>query len=58
MVIEAASEEAAALPAEGKPIAARPHVIELDVDGSSVWVWRGADVAMGTAIVDALKAGK
>jgi len=46
-------EEAAA--AQSRPVAVRPHVIELDVDGASVWIWRGADVGMVTAIVDALK---
>ena len=37
---------------------ARPHSIELDIDGSSVWVWPGAEVAMVTAIIGALKASK
>ena len=37
---------------------ARPHSIELDIDGSSVWVWPGAEVAMVTAIIGALKAAK
>jgi transposase len=40
---------------ESRPVAVRPHVIELDVEGASVWIWRGADVGMVTAIVDALK---
>ncbi|PPD23760.1 MAG: IS66 family insertion sequence hypothetical protein [Methylocystis sp.] len=58
VVVEAWDE--ASLPpvpslSESKSIAARPHVIELDIDGTSVWVWRGADVAMVTAIVGALK---
>jgi transposase len=35
---------------------ARPHVIELDIDGVSVWIWREADVEIVTAIIDALKA--
>lgn len=35
---------------------ARPPVVELDVDGSSVWVWPGAETAMVTAIIGALKA--
>jgi transposase len=30
-------------------------VIELDVDGASVWIWRDADLGMVTAIIDALK---
>ena len=37
---------------------ARPHSIELDISGSSVWVWPGAEVAMVTAIIGALKAAK
>jgi transposase len=37
---------------------ARPHSIELDVDGASVWIWRGADPAMVTSIIGALKARK
>jgi transposase len=35
---------------------ARPHSIELEIDGSSVWVWSGAEVAMVRAIIGALKA--
>jgi transposase len=58
VVVEARDE--ASLPpvpslSESKSVAARPHVIELDIDGTGVWVWRGADVAMVTAIVGALK---
>ena len=43
--------------AEGKPDAC-PPVIELDVSGSSVWIWPDAEVAMVTAIIGALKAAK
>jgi transposase len=39
-------------------IEARPHSIELEVEGSSVWIWRGADPAMVTTIIAALKAGR
>jgi transposase len=39
-------------------VSARPHSIELDVDGASVWIWRGADPAMVTSIIGALKASK
>lgn len=39
-------------------IEARPHAIELDVNGTSVWIWREADAAMVTAIIAALKAGR
>jgi transposase len=41
-----------------EPSTLRPHSIELDVDGSSVWIWRDADPAMVTAIIGALKARK
>jgi transposase len=41
---------------ESKAVSVRPHVIELDIDGASVWIWRDADVAMITAVIDALKA--
>jgi len=30
----------------------------LDIKGSSVWVWSGADAAMVAAIIGALKAAK
>jgi len=43
--------------AESEPDA-RPPVIELDVAGSSVWIWPDAEVAMVTAIIGALKAAK
>lgn len=36
----------------------RPHAIELEIGGASVWVWRDADAAMVTAIIGALKASK
>jgi transposase len=61
VVIEA-REEASSTPApllsESKSATGaywRPHVIELDIDGANVWVWRDADVGMVRAIVDALK---
>jgi transposase len=44
--------------AGSKPGDARPHVIELDVEGSSVWIWPGAEVAMVRTIIGALKAAK
>lgn len=40
---------------ESKAAPVRPHVIELDIDGASVWIWRDANVEMITAIIDALK---
>jgi transposase len=39
-------------------VSARPHDIELEVEGSSVWIWGGADPAMVTSIIGALKARK
>ena len=43
---------------ESKPAAALPPVIELDVEGSSVWIWPGAETRMVTAIIGALKGAK
>ena len=58
-VVEAADGERVSLQAAPSERAtSRPHSIELDVDGSSVWIWRGADAAMVAAIVGALKAAK
>jgi transposase len=37
---------------------ARPHSIELDLDGASVWIWPCAEAAMVRAIIGALKAAK
>ena len=37
---------------------ARPHVIELDIGGDSVWIWGGADAAIVTAIIGVLKTSK
>ena len=39
-------------------ISTRPHNIELDIEGANVWIWRGADPAMVTSIIGALKARK
>ena len=44
--------------AESEAVAAQPPIIELDVEGSSVWIWRGADAAMVTSIIGALKVRK
>ena len=43
---------------ESKPVDGRPPVIELDVAGSSVWIWPDAEAAMVTAIIGALKVAK
>ncbi|MGJ0508198.1 MAG: IS66-like element accessory protein TnpA [Methylocystis sp.] len=56
VVVEPRGTAPAALPPERKAVAVRPHVIELDVDGASVWIWRDADLDMVTAIIDVLKA--
>ena len=39
-------------------VSVRPHDIELDIGGDSVWIWRGADVGMVTTVIRALKASK
>jgi transposase len=61
VVIEPLVAEPAALASHSIPPAARPHppspVIELDVGGANVWIWRDAPVGMVTAIIGALKAG-
>jgi transposase len=51
-VASAARPEAPELPSP------RSHAIELDIEGTSVWIWREAEVAMVTAIIAALKAAK
>jgi transposase len=43
---------------ETEAVSARRHNIELDIDGTSIWIWRGADPAMVTSIIGALKARK
>ena len=63
-VVEVASQSSAAAPnIEARTKAPelpppRPHAIELDVNGTSVWIWREADAAMVTAIIAALKASQ
>jgi transposase len=39
-------------------VSARPHNIELDIEGTSVWIWRGADPTMVTSIIGAVKTRK
>lgn len=56
VVVERREKTPVALETESKPIAARPHVIELDIDGVSLSIWRDAPVGMVTTIIDALKA--
>jgi transposase len=57
VIVEPLEAAPATLTSESKPVSVRPHTIELDIDGASVWIWREADVGMVTAIIDALKAG-
>jgi transposase len=40
------------------PAPPRPHSVELDVAGTSMFIWRGAEPAMVSAIIGALKAAK
>jgi transposase len=56
VVVEPQGTAPTALPSASKAVTVRPHVIELDVEGSSVWIWRDADLGMVTAIIGALKA--
>jgi transposase len=56
VIVEPRAAAPAALTSESKAVSVRPHVIELDIDGASVWIWRDADVEMVTAVIDALKA--
>ena len=58
VVVEAPSAAQSPDVGENKAGDARPHSIELDIDGSSVWIWPGAEVAMVTAIIGALKAAR
>jgi len=49
-VVEAADGERISLQAAPSERAiSRPHSIELDIDGTSVWIWRDANAAMVTA---------
>ena len=57
VIVEPLEAAPATLMSESMAVSVRPHVIELDIDGASVWIWREADVGMVTAIIDALKAG-
>nr|WP_330085249.1 transposase [Methylocystis iwaonis] len=56
VVVERREKTPVALETENKPIATRPHVIELDINGVSLWIWRAAPVGMVTTIIDAFKA--
>ena len=54
VIVKRGEKTPVAVESESKSIAARPHVIELDIDGASLWIWRDATVGMVTGI-DALK---
>jgi transposase len=60
VVVESREATATALMPESKLETVRPqspsHVIELDIDGASIWIWREAPISMVTAIIGALKA--
>ena len=56
VIVEPRAAAPAALTSESKAVSVRPHMIELDIDGASVWIWRDADVEMVRAIISALKA--
>jgi len=58
-VVEAADRERVSMQAAlSERVTSRRHSIELDIDGTSVRIWRGADAAMVTAIIGALKVAK
>jgi transposase len=58
VVVEAATTDGGLSEQAGPPAATRPHSIELDVAGTSVFIWRGAEPTVVSAIIGALKAVK
>ena len=56
VVVEPAASPSCSPGEASKPARARPHSIELDIAGASVFVWGGADPELVTAIIGALKA--
>jgi transposase len=58
VVIETAAAGVSMPDPPGPPAPPRPHSIELDVEGTSVFIWRGAEPTMVSAIIGALKAAK
>ena len=57
-IVEAPSGPAAPTHRADGDLIARLHAIELEIEGSSVWIWRGAETAMVATIIGALKAVK
>jgi transposase len=52
-------ESIAPLPAPNTEMVVKPPpVLELEIDGSSVWVWGDAEIELVTAVVRALKGGR
>jgi transposase len=58
VVVETAAASCSLSEPPVPPTPTRPHLIELDVAGTSVFIWRGAEPAMVSAIIGALKAAK
>jgi len=58
VVVEAEAAGGGLAERSSLPAPTRPHSIELDVAGTSVFIWRGAEPAMVSAIIVALKAIK
>ena len=58
VVVEMAAAGGSLPEPPGSPAPTRPHSIELDVAGTSVFIWRGAEPTMVSAIIGALKAFK
>ncbi len=58
-VVEAADgERVSLLAAPSERVTSRPQSSELDIDGTSVRIWRDANTAMVTAIIGALMVAK
>ena len=57
VVVEVETSNGSGREASPSPVA-RPHSIELEVEGSSVFIWPGAEPGMVKAIIGALKASK
>jgi hypothetical protein len=51
IIVEPQETAPAALPSESNAATFRPHVVELDIDGSSVWIESYADLNVVTDII-------